>query len=423
MSDELGTAVVDVVEPSQADISADAPNESTDVVDGKPKEPEQEKQDGRKQPDALKKHIADLRRQAESIVDPVEKKAALDRIKYLYDVSGKAKAYEEQFPTVREVREVKALLDTVGGRDGVIQMQSLLSEVEQIDQQLAAGDAKVIDRMWQEAPEGMPKLIPAFVDRFAKEKPQEYEQFIAPKSIGYLDQQGFPQAFDRMVQEYEAGNKDVAARIKDQLIQWVQSTRQQVSQQQQKQADPEVERLRQQLAERDQKEQSAQVETAYNAVISHAGPAIDSVLKPLVAKLGLTAEGYQALRNDVWNHLQDTRNADATYKTVAPAKQKQGYSQWTEYAKRWTQDNAEASARAMVKARYGHQLQNGAVQKPVTSPPGVTPIQKGKEPLPSEIDYSVKGKIAAQKAGFKDIADMILSGKAPLKAGGIRQWR
>jgi hypothetical protein len=35
----------------------------------------------------------------------------------------------------------------------------------------------------------------------------------------------------------------------------------------------------------------------------------------------------------------------------------------------------------------------------------------------------VKGKIAAQKAGFKDIADMILSGKAPLKAGGIRQWR
>jgi len=149
MSDELGTAVVDVVEPSQADISADVPNESTDAIDGKPKEPEQEKQDGRKQPDALKKHIADLRRQAESIVDPVEKKAALDRIKYLYDVSGKAKAYEEQFPTVREVREVKALLDTVGGRDGVIQMQSLLSEVEQIDQQLAAGDAKVIDRTVQ----------------------------------------------------------------------------------------------------------------------------------------------------------------------------------------------------------------------------------------------------------------------------------
>jgi hypothetical protein len=107
------------------------------------------------------------------------KKAALDRIKLLYDTTGKARGYEEQFPTVREAREVKALLDTVGGRDGFLKMQATLSEVEQIDALLSAGDASVIDRMWQEAPEGMPKLVPHIIDRFAKEKPQEYQQFIA----------------------------------------------------------------------------------------------------------------------------------------------------------------------------------------------------------------------------------------------------
>ena len=67
----------------------------------------------------------------------------------------------------------------MGGREAVVQMQSLISEVEQIDQKLAAGDVSVIDRMWQEAPEGMPKLVPAIMDRFAKEKPQDYEKFIA----------------------------------------------------------------------------------------------------------------------------------------------------------------------------------------------------------------------------------------------------
>lgn len=423
MSDELGTAVVDVETSVNTDIGAEESTQSTDAIDGKPKVEEQEKQDNRRQPDALKKHIADLRRRAESITDPVEKKAELDRIKFLYDVSGKGKAYEEQFPTVREAREVKALLDSVGGRDGFIQMQSVLSEVEQIDQKLAAGDASVIDRMWQEAPEGMPKLVPAILDRFAKEKPAEYEAFIAPKSIGYLDQSGFPQAFDRMVQAYEAGKLEDAKAIRDELIKWVVGNRQAAQQQQQKQTDPEVERLRQQLAERDQKEESAKVDTAYNAVVSHAGPAIDSVLKPMVAKLGLTPEAYSALRSDVWNHLQDSRNSNDTYKTVAPAKQRQGYESWTEYAKRWTQENAETSARMVVKTRYGHQLQNGAKTQTVTAAPGAPQIVKGKEPLPSEIDYSVKGKIAAQKAGFKSLEDMILSGKAPLKAGGIRQWR
>lgn len=420
---EDGAAVLDVADVSvNADISAEEPSQSTDAVEPKEK-PEHEQQDGRKQPDALKKKLADMRRKAELIADPIEKKEALDDIKSRYDLAGKLRGYEEQWGTPREAAEVKSFLDSMGGRDAVIKMQSLISEVEQIDAKLAAGDPSVIDRMWQEAPEGMPKLIPGLLDKFAQTKPQEYEQFIAPRSIGYLDQAGFPQAFDRMVKLYEGGNTLQAQEIRDELIRWVTGNRQ--AAQQQKQVDPEVERLRAELAKREQGEESAKVNTAYNSVIDHAGPAIDAILKPMVAKLGLTAEGYKALRNDVWSHLQDARNSDATYNTVAPAKQRQGYDAWTEYAKRWTQDNADASARVIVRARYGHQLQNGAKTQPqqVTKAPGAPQIQAGKEPLPSEIDYSFKGKQTAQKAGFKSLEDMILSGQAPLKAGGIRKWR
>lgn len=419
MADE--GAVLEAVEsPVINESGSGEPTESTS--EAQPNE-QQDRQDNRRQPDALKKHIADLRRQADAITDPAEKKAALDRIKLLYDTTGKARGYEEQFPTVREAREVKALLDAVGGREGFQQMQATLSEVEQIDQQLSAGDPTVANRMWDEAPDGMPKIMPALLERFSKEKPQEYQQFIAPRSIGYLDQNGFPQAFDRMVQLYDAGKTEDAQAIRDQLIQWVVSNRQQA--QQQRQADPEVERLRQELDQLKQGGESQKVETAYNAVVDHAGPTIDKFLKPLVGKLGLTGEQYNLLRQDVWNHIQDTRNSDATYKTVAPAKQRQGYDQWTQYAKRWTEDNAETSARAMVKARYGHQLQKGVQTstQQVTKAPGSVSVQQGKEPAPSEIDYSPKGQQVAKKAGFKDLADMLLSGQAPLKSGGVRKWR
>jgi hypothetical protein len=427
MPDEgVGAAVLESPDVSQQDNFQDESNQSTvDAVDGKPAkdEAQPDKQDGRKQPDALRKRVAELRRQADSITDPVAKQALLNDAKALNDTIGKSRAYEELFPTVREVREVKALLDSVGGRDGFTQMQARASQVAEIDQKLAAGDASVIENLWKEAPEGMPKLVPAIADKFAAEKPQEYTKFIAPRAIAHLDQSGFPQAFDRLVQLYETGKVEEAKALKQEMIAWV--TGQRNSKEQTKQVDPEVERLRAELAEKNRGEDSKAIDTAYNAVITHAGPVIDKVLKPLVAKLGLSAEQYQGLREDVWQHLQDQRNANATYKTIAPAKQKAGYDQWTQYAQRWTDDNALDAARARVQFWYGHQLKNGAQATKVdaTATPGVKAVQQGKEPLPSEIDYGPKGIQAAKKAGFKDIQDMILSGQAPLKVGGIRKWR
>lgn len=424
MADE--TAVMDAgLDTSQVDATTTETTETTQTTDDVSRGTQDkttDRVDNRRQPDAIRKGIAELKRQAEGIVDPAEKKAALDRIKLLYDTTGKARGYEEHFPTVREAREVRALLDAVGGRDGLTQMQSTLDSVAEIDALLTAGDASVIDRMWEEAPEGMPKLVPHILDRFAKEKPQEYQQFIAPKSIGYLDQSGFPQAFDRMVQAYEAGKLEDAKAIRDQLIQWVVGNRQQ--QQQQNRTDPEVERLRKELNELRQGGESQKVDQAYNAVVDHAGPAIDTAARPHIAKFGLTREEQSAFRSAVWDHLQSTRNANETYKTIAPAKQRQGYDAWTEYAKRWTQDNVEESVRAILRTPPWSRLTaNGNGTKSVTKPVTAPSIQQGKEPQPSEIDYSGKGQMAARKAGFKDLADMLLSGQAPLKSGGIRKWR
>src|ERR1035437_1192408 len=201
MPDEGAVVVAEAVEtPVNTDIDGGESTEPTG--EGQPKT---DKQDNRHQPDALKKHISDLRRRADSITDPVEKQAELDRIKFLYDTSGKARGYEQEFKTVREAREVRALLEAVGGRDGVTQMQSTLSEMEQNNQKLAAGDPSLAEMMWEKSPDGMQKLMPAMLDKFAQAKPQEFEKFIAPRTIGYLDQAGFPQAFDRMVKLYDAG--------------------------------------------------------------------------------------------------------------------------------------------------------------------------------------------------------------------------
>jgi len=428
---------VAVLETPGADVNADSsqgesnqltPDKGTDGIN---KTDLTDKQDGRKQPDALRKRVAELRRQADSITDPVAKDALLKDAKALNDTIGKARAYEEQFNTVREVREVKALLTSIAEqtgakdwREGIGKMQATISDVAQVDAQLAAGDPAAAKRIWDEAPDGMPKIMPALLTRFEQEKPQDYAKFIAPHSIKFLDSSGFPQAFDNMVRLYESGKTDEAKALKAELTQWVVGNRTAAQQQQEQRVDPEVERLRAELAKRDTGAESKAVDTAYSAATEHGGKVISTALASIVGKLGLTKDQTFRLANYAWDNLQTARNADPTYKTVAPAKQRLGYDKWTEYANQWASDNAEHFARKAAQEWYGHQLKNGAVSTTnAVKPPGTPGVTAGKQPTPAEIDYGPKGIAAAKKAGFRDLADMLMARQAPLKVGGVRKWQ
>ena len=421
MADEGAVAVAEapVVDTSSAESSA----ESTESTASGGKEQQTDKLDGRNQPDALKKRISELRRQSDSIADPAQKAALLADAKALNDTVGKGRAYEQVWPTVREAREAKTLVESFGGKDGLAQVQQTLSRVQEIDAALESGDPRAVEALWKDAPEGMVKLAPMIFSNLEKTNPQEYDKAVVPHAVKFFDKSGFPEAFDQMVQAYQGGDKTLGDKLSAQLARWFSSQRTQT--QQTPKADPNVERLQKELDERKAGESKQETDRAYSEVVSHAGPVIDKVLRPIVAKLGLTKEQYSDLREDTWRHLQDTRNADATYKTVAAAKQRQGMTEVAKYIKQETENRAQDAARAMANRRYGHQLKNGAqTAKPNATATPVTPgVTRGKEPTPAEIDYGPKGIQAAKKAGFRDLGDMILAGKAPLKAGGIRQWR
>lgn len=395
---------------------------STAAVSGETTPPEPEKTDGRRQPDALRKRIADIKRQAETVTDPAEKAALLKDAQELNNRVGKVAAYEQVFPTVREAREFKALAESFGGREGLVKVQQTLSTVQEIDQMLESGNPAVKDKMWDEAPQGMAKLAPLIFSELEARNPQEYEKAVVPHAVKFFDKSGFPEAFDQMVGLYQSGDKANGDKLAARLAQWFSAQRQGTAAE--PKTNPEVERLQRELEERKSGETKQAVDRAYSDVVSHAGPVIDKYLRPIVAKLGLSQAQYVALREDTWKHLQDTRNADETYKTVANAKYREGMDAAVAYIKSETESRAQEAARARANFWYGHQLKNGAVQKPnPTATPVTNAITRGKEPNPSEIDYGPKGIAAAKKAGFKDLGDMILAGKAPLKAGGIRQWR
>lgn len=418
---------VAIEEPLGAEVTETVEQPVDNAVEGTQPVEQTDKVDGRQRPDALRKWISDQRKAADSVTDPVQKKALLDTIKGINDRIGKNGAYEQLFPTVKEAREFKALLDTVGGRDGLSGIQQRIAGMEEIDSLLERGDPAVLDKLWAAAKDGIPKLIPHLVDRLAKESPEAYSALVTPHAIKFFDQSGFPEAFDQMVRAFKAGKNDEGHELAGKLASWYSGQRQNAGKQAEAKPDPERTKFEQERKTFEETKRKEQTDAAYNSVIQHAGPAIDKHLKPLVAKLGLSPEQYSLLREDVWKDLQGKRNADATYKTVAGSKWKQGPQDFVQYANEETESRAKDSAEHVAKLRYGHQLKagsngNGNGNATATKPPGAG-VTRGQQPSPDEIDYSPKGKLAAQKAGFRDLQDMILAGQAPLIVGGIRKWR
>lgn len=427
MPDE--TAVLEApVDAGLQDNSAGESSESITQRETPDKPAQDEKIDGRKQPDALKKYISDLRKQAETELDPAVKAQKLAHAKDLFDKVGKNSAYESVFPTVREVKEVKALLETMGAehngdwRTGLQTMQQRIVEARQIDQQLETGDPAVVQKLWDEAPEGVPKLMPALLEKFAESKPAEYEKAVTPHALNIMEKAGFVGSLNAIYAALKEGDSPTILKVVNGMKGWFDGNKQ--TAQDKPKTDPEVERLRTQLKDRETKDMTAANEKALTEVETHSLPLLETKLKAIVGKLGLTPDQMKVLTRHAWDDLIATRNANGTYKTVATSKYQQGAPAWVTYAKEWTNDNATEAARKVANLYYGHQLRNGAAKTAPDPTRAVIPgVSMGEQPTREEIDYGPRGKMAARKAGYKDLGDMLMAHRAPLLAGGIRQWK
>ena len=67
--------------------------------------------------------------------------------KLLNDGYSRAEAYKEVFPDVATARNVRAALDTIGGIEGLSELQSTIASVEETDSMLYAGDPNVLDQI------------------------------------------------------------------------------------------------------------------------------------------------------------------------------------------------------------------------------------------------------------------------------------
>ncbi len=145
--------------------------------------------DGGKLSADAKKHLEELK----TTNPPLAK--ALQRALY------RGAEIEKELPGgVKEVRQLRQTIETLGGEHGIQDLQKERDGWRQFDEQYTAGDPKAIEFMTSE-PEGREaflKLIPSALAKYEQLHPEGFSNYMAQVIGGTMAQHGIPLALERL---------------------------------------------------------------------------------------------------------------------------------------------------------------------------------------------------------------------------------
>jgi hypothetical protein len=101
---------------------------------------------------------------------------------------------------IKELAALKQTVETLGGENGIKDIQAEVNGWHQFDEQYMAGDPKAIDFMTSE-PEGREaflKLIPSALAKYEELHPDGFSQYMAQVIGGTMGQHGIPLALERL---------------------------------------------------------------------------------------------------------------------------------------------------------------------------------------------------------------------------------
>ncbi len=140
--------------------------------------PDRARQDAQRT--AITKYLRELRGNAE-LKDIAE---ALNK-SYFRDSE-----YQNLFPDMDELRNLKSTLDVMGGVESLTQLRDLEIGVEAMDRMVDQGDPRVVQDMARESPEGFKKLVPAVLSELEKLDARAYVEALRPHLARGIEQSG-----------------------------------------------------------------------------------------------------------------------------------------------------------------------------------------------------------------------------------------
>lgn len=401
----------------------EAPPEGDDSPEAPP-EGVEKPVDGRTNPAAIRSALKAFRD-----LDPKNGPIARE----LNDAYGRYSAYKSVFPKVADAQNAKAVLDAVGGHDGITSLQETLKSVSETDSLLYSGDPRVLDSIIEDMKaenklDAFTKLASPFLDKLAKIDEEGYQSTIRPHLLNALELSRFPNAVQGILKALTDPAKPDVASIKaiaESMSQWYDEQKKQVGERKTNQPDPEreaFERERTQFQSDKQKaftsEVIAEVNRENNRIL---GTALKPFLQLPMAK-NWTPATKQSLAREIVLTLNEELAADKTYQSQMGAlwnAKSPDKGKITNFHRSKVETIGGRIVKQVLENRYPGFTKSGGrtVAKPVAKPgqaatqPGVTPkpLYQTTKPDGANVDWErdpdrllwITGRYYDKKGAFR----------------------
>jgi hypothetical protein len=228
-------------EASSAAVETGSTGEPTETQDAGVAQ--EESQDGRVLPAALKKHLAELKGTNPQLS------------KELRDLWFANRALKEEFPGgLQEIRQLRESVQEFGGIEGIKELKQANDVWNDIDEQWIQGDPTFADRLAEANPQSFSAIAPRFIDNYSRVDPEGYQRVFGRILAATLRDAEIGNALYLAKQNLALKNTEEAGRLLGEVEQWIGGINELAKQAPKAPAKaPELDRREQSLNEREQK--------------------------------------------------------------------------------------------------------------------------------------------------------------------------
>lgn len=221
---------------------------------------------------------------------------------------------------ISALRDKYALIESVGGAEGLATIQERVAEVDATDELLASGDPKALEALGPDFDPGLAKLTPAILERVMKSDPAAYAAAILPHLMSGLSGSPMVADLNRMVDVFQAPHLDDAGKVKalgnllGKIGQWFEHNEKKAGELKSAPVDAKANELTERERTFEEKQQTAHWNNTISPpVVAYENQKLEELFKPYAAKLRLDAAGKAELFSLFKQKLKAAGNADTAY--------------------------------------------------------------------------------------------------------------
>lgn len=231
-------------------------------------------------------------------------------------------AYEKEFPTVQDARRAKATIESLGGEDGITELQNKVQDYTTEMEQFANGDRSLVETLYKSNAESTVKMVEAALDIFAENKNMEaLDSVLMRPMVQRLNDAGLSKSLVAMADFLKVGKGQEAYDLLQNIGEWLAKLTGDAEKM--KATRTQVDPREKSFQEREQKLQQQEKENKERAIGDEVkrlnSEKLATTLAPFFKELKLSGEGQREFSQNLKQKVWAAMNADKVFRRQVQA--------------------------------------------------------------------------------------------------------